>query len=860
MLTRPLSLKLPTNTSSQALNHLFAAIDSDSVHRIHSGQVVLGLDGAVKELVENSIDAGATVIEVKIKDNGLESIEVVDNGAGIREADWQSTALKHHTSKITSFDDLSRVDTFGFRGEALSALCALSQSVTICTSTQETQPLGRILKFGRDGQLKDSNGKIARQSDGKGSLRSAVTAVWGVGALESLIDVDIELEVEIDKAMAKREGIEVSSQTVRATGLISATAFGSGRTSSDRQYYYINGRPFVATKIARAINELYKSYNTNQFPFVILDLQIPPDAVDVNVSPDKREIFVHSENNLIEALRSGLEQLFEPSRSTYLEQNIQTPPRPALTGKSTHDQPLFLADDNQEDPRQGDAAQALDIAPLVDRATSTSSRQQRGPQRPPATAIPTRARARSPFSVSSASHRLAPRSVSLLGLDSPAGTTPQETTVNRSLPATHFSPTPKAALEYEEGENEDDGFSQDEEVRLVLDASRSDPPATSNQPTRRLLQTTLNNVITRSTVADASAIPNGGSGESNISSRARLRGQIAGFASQGAVIELDRIDSGSDLDSRSEVINIERESVMFSELDSREDADSPPSEDVVEVQNAPLAQVSVPHHPSPSSKGATELDDMVMETPESTAQLMDDTSPHVINNNQYILREKDEDITYLADMTATHEENEDERSFRNEILKASPQGEITIRCDINRIRARAAKRRKIAEVEAINKKRKLDENDMLPNAGIANSDSAQVDRVLSRVIGKEDFNEMIILGQYNLAFIIARRIKASADGQSVDDIFIIDQHASDEKYNFETLQATTRIRSQTLIQPKPLQLPSADEITAMENLDILAKNGFGVSVDEDAPYGKGQRIRLTSMPVSKETVFDVKGS
>lgn len=104
-----------------------------------------------------------------------------------------------------------------------------------------------------------------------------------------------------------------------------------------------------------------------------------------------------------------------------------------------------------------------------------------------------------------------------------------------------------------------------------------------------------------------------------------------------------------------------------------------------------------------------------------------------------------------------------------------------------------------------------------------------------------------------------------------------DQHASDEKYNFETLQATTRIRSQILIQyvfkhyfislhltipyhrPKPLQLPSSDEITAMENLDILAKNGFGVSVDEDAPYGKGERIRLTSMPVSHETVFDVKG-
>lgn len=59
--------------------------------------------------------------------------------------------------------------------------------------------------------------------------------------------------------------------------------------------------------------------------------------------------------------------------------------------------------------------------------------------------------------------------------------------------------------------------------------------------------------------------------------------------------------------------------------------------------------------------------------------------------------------------------------------------------------------------------------------------------------------------------------------------------------------------------PRPLQLPSADEITAMENLDILAANGFGLSVDEDAPYGRGERIRLTAMPTSKETVFDEKG-
>jgi DNA mismatch repair protein PMS2 len=70
------------------LVYLYIAIDQASVHRLHAGQVVLELQGAVKELVENSLDAGATTIEVRFKDNGLESVEVVDNGSGIAEADW----------------------------------------------------------------------------------------------------------------------------------------------------------------------------------------------------------------------------------------------------------------------------------------------------------------------------------------------------------------------------------------------------------------------------------------------------------------------------------------------------------------------------------------------------------------------------------------------------------------------------------------------------------------------------------------------------------------------------------------------------------------------------------------------------
>uniref|UniRef100_A0A670ZFR7 PMS1 homolog 2, mismatch repair system component n=1 Tax=Pseudonaja textilis TaxID=8673 RepID=A0A670ZFR7_PSETE len=127
-------------------------IDHRSVHQICSGQVVLNLCAAVKELVENSLDAGATNVEVKLKDYGTGLIEVSDNGCGVEEDNF--AALKHYTSKIQDFSDLINVETFGFRGEALSSLCALS-NVSIVTCHKSSN-IGTRLEF-------DHSGKITRR-------------------------------------------------------------------------------------------------------------------------------------------------------------------------------------------------------------------------------------------------------------------------------------------------------------------------------------------------------------------------------------------------------------------------------------------------------------------------------------------------------------------------------------------------------------------------------------------------------------------------------------------------------------------------------------------------------------------------
>lgn len=125
-------------------------IDRSSIQKICSGQVVVDLATAVKEMVENALDSGATSVEVKLKDMGATCIEVTDNGSGIDPTNYEGIARKHFTSKLQSFDDLSSVSSFGFRGEALNALCELSASFSV-TTKQAAQTVGAHLQFDKNG-------------------------------------------------------------------------------------------------------------------------------------------------------------------------------------------------------------------------------------------------------------------------------------------------------------------------------------------------------------------------------------------------------------------------------------------------------------------------------------------------------------------------------------------------------------------------------------------------------------------------------------------------------------------------------------------------------------------------------------
>eukprot|EP00892_Ulva_mutabilis_P000642 jgi/Ulvmu1/10579/UM065_0033.1 len=337
------------------------AIDKGSVHRITSGQVIVDLVSAVKELVENALDAGATSIEVRLKEYGSELIEVADNGCGIESEDYESFALKYHTSKISSFDDVSYVKSFGFRGEAISSMCAVS-SLTVITRTS-SEDVATKLAFDRNGVLRGR--EVAARSPGTTVslkdlfktmpvrhkafqknlkkeyvklvhiLQAYATISAGVrfiatnqvkqAARTTAVSTrnqpsmrDNFVAVFGAKAGVNLEQLAISNTTFQVTGLLSSAAKSSGKTSGHPQFFFVNGRPVDLPKAVRILNDTYRSLSSPATAgckaVCAINIQAASELVDVNVTPDKRSIMIQQESELLELLRAGLEHVWDPSK------------------------------------------------------------------------------------------------------------------------------------------------------------------------------------------------------------------------------------------------------------------------------------------------------------------------------------------------------------------------------------------------------------------------------------------------------------------------------------------------------------------------------------------------------------------
>ncbi len=315
-------------------------LDSHTVNQIAAGEVVERPASVVKELVENALDAGATRIEIDLVNSGKTLIRVSDNGTGMSAEDASLALQRHATSKIRAVDDLERVLSLGFRGEAIPSIASVSR---LSLSTAESDGLRTVLKVvggkieepnaeagpkGTEirveelfyntparlkflksdttevGQAMDHvsryamaypnvaflmrhNGQLAIQTSGAGDRQAAAADIWGRDLARVLASVNLEIG------------------GMHLTGFVSPPHV--TKPTRAFQYVYVNGRPVRTRTLTAAIDQAFRDITPDRrFPLLVLMINIDPARVDVNVSPTKSEVKFQHEGQAFEAIRMAL--------------------------------------------------------------------------------------------------------------------------------------------------------------------------------------------------------------------------------------------------------------------------------------------------------------------------------------------------------------------------------------------------------------------------------------------------------------------------------------------------------------------------------------------------------------------------
>ena len=374
---------------------VISILPSSVADQIAAGEVVERPSSVVKELVENAMDAGATVIEISLEDGGRKLIRVSDDGSGMSADDVPLALARHGTSKISKASDLVGVSTFGFRGEALPAIASVSQfeiqtaaadgeGSSIRVAGGQISPAERIarrrgttvsvvqlfynvparLKFLRSARsewrsavesltalaLTQPAVRIHLSHDGKSaltlppvsSIRSRLGAIWGGRYAEDLLDVD-----------------DVAGP-IHTSGLVQRPA--DVGSSTRRGFLSINGRAVRDAGIARAVESAYRStIVAGGRPAFFLNVTVPADAVDVNVHPAKAEVRFRDrwtvERAVETAVRRSLGTLDSAASlgfrgSSFAFRPVDLPPNPdseILRPHTDDDSPLFASNTTLDD-------------------------------------------------------------------------------------------------------------------------------------------------------------------------------------------------------------------------------------------------------------------------------------------------------------------------------------------------------------------------------------------------------------------------------------------------------------------------------------------------------------------------------
>lgn len=341
-------------------------LDKNTVDKIAAGEVVERPASIVKEILENSIDAGSSLITVEIKNGGTDLIRITDNGCGIAASEVKKAFLRHATSKIISDKDLISIKSLGFRGEALSSIAAVSRCEMITKTKDELTGVRYCIEGGTEVEYEEIgapdgtsiiirdifyntparrkflksastegahiselveklamsntniafkfilNGQIKLQTNGSGNLKDIVYQLYGKEISKALCNVDY-----------KKDGIKISGVVARPEVT---------RSSRNLENIFVNGRYVKDNIISKAIEDGFGDrLMQHQYPFCALKFEL--DGVDVNVHPRKMEVRFSDRNFVYDNTKEAVEEIF----------TAQSAIREVPIGKSSNEKKIFVS-------------------------------------------------------------------------------------------------------------------------------------------------------------------------------------------------------------------------------------------------------------------------------------------------------------------------------------------------------------------------------------------------------------------------------------------------------------------------------------------------------------------------------------
>ncbi|XP_007948415.1 PMS1 protein homolog 1 [Orycteropus afer afer] len=292
-----------------------------TVRLLSSSQIITSVVSVVKELIENSLDAGATSIDVKLENYGFDKIEVRDNGEGIKAVDAPVMAVKYYTSKINSHEDLENLTTYGFRGEALGSICCVAEVLITTRTAADNFSTQYVL---------DGNGHVISQKPshlGQGK-RAVIWQKTRVSdhkmALMSVLGTAIMGNMESFQYNSEDSQIYLSGFLPKLDADHSLTSL----STPERSFIFINNRPIHQKDILKLIRHYYNlkclKESTRLYPIYFLKIDVPTADVDVNLTPDKSQVLLQNKESVLIALENLMMTCYGPLPSTNSCENSKT--------------------------------------------------------------------------------------------------------------------------------------------------------------------------------------------------------------------------------------------------------------------------------------------------------------------------------------------------------------------------------------------------------------------------------------------------------------------------------------------------------------------------------------------------------